>query len=419
VTARQSPWLRRPARLGWRLALIAVVAALAALAAASVGQSAAASASPTASAAAAPVPQGFVGVDLDGPMFASNTPLNLGNQLQSMVANGVQSVRVAFNWARAQPYSSFEKVPVSKRADFSDDVDGRPTDFSATDQIVGEAAQRHLSVLPTILYAPRWDAERNRHGINTPKLVLPYAQYAAALVKRYGPQGTYWAENPTTPMLPIRMWQIWNEPNLTYYWQQPFGKSYVALLGAAHAAIKGADPGAKVVLGALTNLAWESVRQVYDVRGARNLFDIASVNGFTQEPANVIVYMQLMRRAMRHFGDGRKPLLATEVSWPSAQGKSPQHYDFSTTEAGQAQDIAALMPLIGRNRVALGLSGFYYYTWIGQEDPGSLAFNFAGLLGFHNDEVTVKPALAAFRTGVLALEHCHQKGSVANSCVKR
>ena len=95
--------------------------------------------------------------------------------------------------------------------------------------------------------------------------------------------------------------------------------------------------GAKVVLGALTNVAWKSIGQIYRIGGARSLFDVASVNGFTQLPADVILYMRFTRNAMIHFKDGHKPLLATEVSWPSAQGKSRQKFDFDTTEAGQAR----------------------------------------------------------------------------------
>jgi hypothetical protein len=417
VNARQSPRRRSPARFRRRLTLIAAVVALAVVA---VGQTASASSSPTPPVApAGPVPQGFVGVDVDGPLFAPDTTLNFENQTQTMVANGVQSIRVAFNWAFAQPYQSFGQVPVADRDLFTDDVDGRPTNFSATDEIVGDAAERHLTVLPTILYTPGWDAKPNRHGLATPRRSAPYAEFAAALVARYGPQGKFWDENPTIPKVPIRMWQIWNEPNLSYYWPQPFAKSYVSLLRLAHSAIKRADPGARVVLGALTNLAWRSIGQIYQIHGASSLFDIVSVNGFTKQPANVILYMQLMRNAMDHYKDGHKPLIATEVSWPAAQGQTPQHYDFNTTAAGQARDIAALMPLIGEQRVRLGLMAFYYYTWIGQEDPGSGAFNFAGLLRYRNGQVTVKPALAAFRTGVLALEQCKQKGSVATSCVKR
>ena len=146
-----------------------------------------------------------------------------------------------------------------------------------------------------------------------------------------------------------------------------------------------------------------------------------SVNGFTKFPANVIVYMRLMRRGMAHFGDRRKPLLATELSWPSAQGKIPGGYDFDTTESGQARNIAALLPLIGAARASLRLIGFYYYTWISdaaEVNSGFGAFSYAGLLKIQGTQVAAKPALGAFRKGALALEHCSRKGAVATACVK-
>jgi hypothetical protein len=130
-----------------------------------------------------------------------------------------------------------------------------------------------------------------------------------------------------------------------------------------------------------------------------------------------MLYMRLVRDAMIHFNDGHKPLLATEVSWPSAQGKSRQRFDFDTTEAGQARNVAALMPMIGAAYQRLRLAGFYYYTWMGDESNRSLAFNFAGLLRFRHDAVTVKPALGAFRRGALALEHCKRKGPLASNCI--
>ena len=54
---------------------------------------------------------------------------------------------------------------------------------------------------------------------------------------------------------------------------------------------------------------------------------------------------------------------------------------------------------------------------MGDEGDKSLAFNFAGLLRFHDNKVTVKPALGAFRRGALALEHCKRKGPLASSCI--
>jgi hypothetical protein len=220
------------------------------------------------------------------------------------------------------------------------------------------------------------------------------------------------------PKLAVRMWQVWNEPNIAAYWRQPFAKSYVALLRLTHQAIKRADPGAKVVLGALTNLAWRSIGQIYAIHGARNLFDVVSVNGFTSTPAKVILYLRLMRHAMDHYKDSTKPLTATELSWPSAKGQTSQRNDFNTTENGQARDIAQLLPLIGTWRTRLHLSSFYYYTWIGNEFRGAPAFSFAGLLGYtKSGQVKTKPALGAFRRGSLALEGCRAKGNTANRCL--
>ncbi|MFZ1996318.1 MAG: hypothetical protein WAU75_19560 [Solirubrobacteraceae bacterium] len=399
------------------LPLLIVVALLMAAVAARAGAASTPTPSKPKIATTGSVPQGFVGVDVDGPMFGPGTPINFANQLTTMVSAGVQSVRVAFSWAAAQPFQTDADVPDGQAASFTD-VGGVPTSFRFTDLVVADAARERVTVLPTVLYTPQLDAVSNSHGVAYPRRAGPYGAYLTALIGRYGPRGSFWRENPGIPKMPIRSWQIWNEPNLAYYWKQPFASSYVSFLKVAHAAVKKADPGAQVVLGALTNTAWKSLGQIYKVTGAKNLFDVVSVNGFTKLPANVMLFMVFVRHAMAHFGDAAKPLMATEISWPSAKGKTNAGFDFITTEAGQARDISALLPLIGQQRLSLHLIGFYWYTWMGQEDPHTGPFNFAGLLGFHDGDVTVKPALQAFRNGVLALEGCKRKGAVATRCIR-
>jgi hypothetical protein len=91
----------------------------------------------------------------DGPIFSPG--VNLPRQLDRMVASGVESLRVAFSWSDAQPYASWADVPASLVGQFTSGVGGVPTDFSATDRIVGLAARRGLSVLPVAMYAPSWD----------------------------------------------------------------------------------------------------------------------------------------------------------------------------------------------------------------------------------------------------------------------
>jgi arabinogalactan endo-1,4-beta-galactosidase len=370
---------------------------------------------PSAIAAKARVPQRFVGVNVGGPLFGS-PGVDPAGQFNLMVASGVESVRTVFNWSEAQPYASWADVPADQKGRFVN-VGGVPTDFTATDEVVGLAAQRGLTVLPSVLYAPKWDAGSNHNGgAAPPQRSGPYANYLTALIHRYGPHGSFWRSHH--PRVAIRSWQVWNEPNLTLYWPQPFAPSYVKLLAAAHRAIKRADPGAKVVISAITNVAWKDLAKVYAIRGARKLFDVVSVNGFTSTPKRVVEFLRLVRQAMSRHGDRRKPLLYTEMSWPSAKGQSLEQFDWDTTPAGQARNIAAVVPMLAANRKALGLQGFYYYTWIAEEYQGAFNdFNFAGLVRYQPDHrVVVKPALEAFKRASLKVEGCRRKGRLATQC---
>ena len=237
---------------------------------------------------------------------------------------------------------------------------------------------------------------------------------------RYGPRGSFWSSHPDVPKIPIRRWQIWNEPDIHSYWSvsPSWAPSYVRLLRSAHAAIKRADPGAKVVLAGLPNYVWTDLAKVY-AAGGRNLFDVVAVHPYTKVPSGVITILRLVRNVMNRAGDGSKPMILTELGWPSALGKVSIRADFETTEVGQARKLAEVLPLLARVRRQLGLTGFYYYTWITHEvEHGSDAFAFAGLLRFDNGRVTAKPAYWAFRRGALKLEACRKKAAVATRCAR-
>src|SRR5205085_10285540 len=122
---------------------------------------------------------------------------------------------------------------------------------------------------------------------------------------------------------------------VSYWSEQPFARSYVKLLAAAHAAVKAADPGAKVVLAGLAEFSWQYLAQIYAVQGARELFDMVAIHPYTADPTGVIVILQRVRAVMNRFGDAAKPTLATEITWPSSQGKAPPQFGVSTTEDQQ------------------------------------------------------------------------------------
>jgi hypothetical protein len=239
-----------------------------------------------------------------------------------------------------------------------------------------------------------------------PRVNGPYGQFLAALIGRYGPRGSFWGQHPELPRRPIRMWEVWNEPNLGFFWTtRPWAPSYVKLLRVAHSAIKKADRGARVVLAALPNFSWRLLNNIYRVRGARQLFDVVDVHAYTKKPAGVIQILGFVRTSMKRGGDAKKPLIAGEVGWPSSLHQTRRLFDFETTEAGQANRLRALLPLLAASRRALGLRSFYWYTWMGDEYQGAPPFNFSGLLlSSQNGQVRAKPALGAFGQATRAIE---------------
>jgi hypothetical protein len=356
--------------------------------------------------AGAPVPKGFVGVNLDGPPLTARDHVPLAPQFALMAQNGVQSVRATFNWTDEQPYKTFSDVPASQTSEFQTGAGGVPTNFAETDELVGDAAARGLTVLPTVMYAPGWDAAPHKGvAINAPRSVQPYANYLTTLIDRYGPEGSFWSANPQLPRRPIRDWAIWNEPWIYYYWPfQHYAKTYVALLRAAHTAIRSDDVGAKVVLAGIPNASWRNFRSIVSLPGARSLFDIVDVHPYTEWPSGVIDILTRVRQAMNHVGLGRLPMIAGELSWNSSLHQTKNVFDWDTTRSGQAHAVQTVLPLLAANRKRLNLTGFYWYTWMGNEHRGESPWGFAGLIGYHNGNVFTKPALSAFSQAAHAIE---------------
>jgi hypothetical protein len=371
-------------------------------------------------AAMARVPQGFVGMTVDGPLWpATAAKINLAHQLDKMVASGVETVRVVFNWATTQPYRHWSDVPPGDASQYTDE-NGIPTNFNPIDQIVSLATERGLKVLPVVIYAPNWDA--SAHDVNNfaaPKKNRYYADFMTALIQRYGPHGTFWSGQPQRA--PIRIWQVWNEPNIKHFWPlRPVAKTYVALLKAAHAAIKSADPGAKVVLAGIPNFAWVQLKSIYQIHGSRRLFDVVAVHPYTKKPKGVVTILHRVRSVMNKAGDSRKGIIADEVSWPSSSGHVPRGglFNVGTTETGQAQRLSQLLPMLAKDRRSLNLLSFDWYTWAGVEPRHGATFDYSGLFRFQRGSFVIKPAFAAFRRAALTMEVCRQKGNVANVCLR-
>ena len=266
------------------------------------------------------------------------------------------------------------------------------------------AARQRIAVLPVVQRAPAWAAVRPGEPGSPPRKVADYGRLMGTLVGRYGPAGSLWREHPEVPRVPIRSWQVWNEPDILKYWTgRPWTTSYLGLLKAARTAIKAADPKAHVVMTGLTNKSWEELALLYR-HGARTLFDVAAIHPFSRRVANVVKIVTLARAAMRKAGDATKPLLLSEISWSSGRGISTYNYGWETSEAGQAARVKDALTALAAHRRSLGILGLYWYTWLSRPIGSNDSFDYGGLRRLSDAGAIVdKPALAAYRQTALRL----------------
>ena len=341
------------------------------------------------------VPHGFYGVMWD--RAARDAPdAEQEEQWALMARSGVESVRTVFNWALAQPEPGI-------------------TDFTYTDRIVGLAASHRIELVPVVRTAPTWAKLDPFAPSSPPKNASDYAAYLTALIARYGPAGSYWVEHPELRKLPLRIWQIWNEPHLNLWWNtdgrspNAWAREYAELLKGAKAAVDAADPGATVVLAALADYAWKHLARLNRFKIGR-YYDVAAINLFTARPAFVMKGVRYFRRVMRHGGARRKPVWLTESTWPAGKGRvsRPQaawQRSWYTTDAGMADRVRGIYSLAAKNRRKLRLGRVVWYTWSSAYADNDL-FDYSGLIRFSGGEYEQRPALGAYAASARRYEGC-------------
>ncbi len=350
----------------------------------------------SADAARRQVPRGWLGVVVDGPLLE---PSFAGNsEWDSLAGSGAESIRAAIYWRQIQPTGPAD------------------ANFAASDAVVLAAARRGLGVLPVVHGTPHWAAVKPDDAASPPRKPADYARVLTMLVTRYGPNGSLWAEHPEVAEQAIRAWQIWNEPNLTRYWNvAPWAPSYVKLLKTADRALKKADRRSKTVLAGLPNESWTALRAIY-AAGGRGSFDIVALHPYTGRPPNVVRLVQFARREMRKRGDARMPVWVTELSWPAAVGHMKTSTAFETTESGQARRLAEGLRLLADERRTLRIGRVYWYTWLSTEGITDSAFDYSGLRRLRGGQLRSAPSLVTFRRAARRLEGCAKRVGDARRC---
>lgn len=348
-----------PRVLAGRKRVLAIVFLLALSAASSSGVAA----------SARPVPARFLGVVPQGELGEADF-----DRMQGIVG----TLRIPFYWYEIEP---------------------RPGvyDFARLDAVVGEAADRGIAVLPFVYGSPRWATGGEAVPPLRGRARVAWQSVLRRLVRRYGPGGGFWRGRARR--LPIRRWQIWNEPNFLLFWRpRPSPHDYVELLRGSASAIRAADPGATVVTAGVAPVEggispWSFLRRLYRQPGARAAFDVLALHPYAPYVHWIATEIRFVRELMAEAGDAKTPLQLTEIGVASG---SDRRDVFDLGRRGQASYLRRVFALALRNRQRWRLAGLDWFTWrdASTADPHCGFCEHSGLLDASGEP---KPAWSAFR----------------------
>lgn len=310
----------------------------------------------TAPTAHASPPPGFYGVVSQGHLT--------GEDFARMRAGGVGTLRVTLPWG-----------DIDRSALPGDE------NWAAFDRIVAAAARAGVTIFPTVYTVPSWvsaleGCSRPTGGpcsITPPHTDLGLAawrSFLAAAAGRYGAGGAFWRLHPELPHAPIRVWQIWNEQNSPGFFQpEPDVGVYAGLVRSAAEGIRGADPGAEIVLGGMFRYplggrsggirATDYLRNLYAYPGIEAAFDGVAIHPYAGRMSGVRRQVTRTIAAVREAGDTDASFWVSEVGWASGGKRTP----LNRGPDGQAQRLAEAFRYFTEARAKLGIRAVLWYAW--------------------------------------------------------
>ena len=181
------------------------------------------------------------------------------------------------------------------------------------------------------------------------------------------------------------VWEIWNEPNISFWKPKPDVAQYTALALAAFKAIRAADPQACIVAPAAAGFQWDFLETVLK-SGALEYLDAVSVHPYrSQPPETTAADFRRLRELIEHCAPHAKRIPILSGEW-----------GYSSNTRGVSQEMQAAF--IARQQLSNLLNAVpisIWYDWKNDgEDPAENEHNF-GTVGY---DLKPKPAYLAIQT---------------------
>ena len=300
---------------------------------------------------------------------------------------GVQAVREDLSWAQAEP---------------------EPNRYAWTqyDRMVSAATEAGLQVLPVLDDPPKWAAQTET---SVPSETGPYAAFAAAVVARYGPGGSFWRHNSTLPDRPLVWYELWNEPYWADHNRDP--AAYARLVRAAAVAGRNTNPAAHFLFEAVDYYETPGGDHADWIRGMTaavpDLYrhvDAAAVHPYGGDPSLSAPRsggdwparrLQRVLAELAATGLGAKPLWVTEIGWSTCSGDP-----VCVSEGQQARYLHTFLDLANTRWRSSVRAVFAYQL---RDQAPSLPDDRDAWFGLLRSDLTRKPAWDVLHSAATAL----------------
>ncbi len=276
------------------------------------------------------------------------------NYMTKLRSGGVTWLREDFHWGAFEPTQG-------------------SWSWSYGDRLMRNASLAGLNILGIFAYSSNWGAD-GPTIYHPPKDPAAYANFCRKVVERYGPNGTFWQENPALEPRPLTAVEIWNEPWLHHFWRpNPEPARYAQLVRTASAAIKAAQPAIKVLASAdifqmrsdtTQSRDWFRLVLESDPTLFRDHVDVLSVHTYSQarSPLDTVTQQRwrfdrfLMTRDLAAGYGAAKPIWITEFGWTTESGNAD-----AVSEATQASYTQQALDLALRQWSSVVEKAFLFY----------------------------------------------------------
>ena len=248
-------------------------------------------------------------------------------------------------------------------------------DWSAYDELTKNLARRGLRAYYILDYSnPLYEEKKGVASPQHPESVAAFARWAAAAAKHF--QGRH------------VVWEIWNEPNISFWKPAPDANQYATLALATMKAIRAADPQATIFAPGTSGLPWPFLESLFK-SGALEFLDGVSVHPYRtpKAPETAAKDFQKLRELIARYMPPRRrePVAIISGEW-----------GYATDVKGVSLETQARF--IVRQQLANLMCGVpisIWYDWKNDgNDPNDREHNF----GTVSMDLTPKPAYVAIKT---------------------